>query len=373
MRMKDAVLRLRRELTTASPAFRHALRAGLATSAAFIAARMLGLSHEMWVIVSVVVIMRPSLGGTLRFGRDRVLGTIAGALVAIAVVLLTKASGVWFVLLLVVSFFTTLFLHVVHYLGFVTFLSFTVVLGLGIVFPEGWKLGVERIWDTLLGGGIGLGAAFFIWPNRAAKGIDSRVASSLNDLGALFRILGKSYQAGEVRPEEIVAARRKTYDSLNGCREIFSEAAAEAGLSRAGRNDLSRLSAVLDKLYDLLMSMDTVVRRVSGEGPPESLGNDLHQLLETVDLEFAWMTDYARGRKEETTRPNGAAALAEMFDRIRIVRARGDLEGHSMEHRTNLSAFLYHVYAVVQELENGFELLKSYRAGRTEEDSSFQA
>lgn len=364
MRMKDAALRLRRELTPASPVFRHAVRAGLATAVAFAAARLLGLSHEMWVIVSVVVIMRPSLGGTLRFGRDRVLGTVAGALAAIAVVLLTGASGVWFGVLLVLSFFMTMFLHVVHYLGFVTLLSFTVVLGLGIVFPEGWKLGVERIWDTLLGAGLGLGAAFFIWPNRAVKKIDSRLASTLSDFGALFRLLGGSYLAGEIRPGEIVAARRRTFDSLSGCREIFAEAAAEPGLSLSRREDLSRLAGIMDRLYDLLMSMDTVVRRVSGQGPPEVLARDLRILLDSVDREFVWIASLAGGGESDPPAPDGAGALAEMFDRIRIVRARGELEEHTMEHRTNLSAFLYHVHAVVEELSNAVERLKSYRADR---------
>ena len=363
MRIMDISARLLQELRPTSAVFRHAVRAALATAVAFAAARGLGLSHEMWVIVSVVVILRPSLGGTLRFGRDRVLGTIAGALAGIMVVLLTGASGPAFVLVLVLSFFATMFLHVVHYLGFVTLLSFTVVLGLGMVFPEGWKLGLERIVDTMLGALIGFGAAFFIWPARAAGTVNPAISTTLKDFGALFHTLADSYLSGNIQPHVIISARRKTYDGLQRCRNVFAEASAEPGLSRSSREDLGRLSVILDRVYDLLMAMDTVVRRVSDQGPPSVLRGDLQVLAGAVDVQFSRLASYAENGEADMLGDDARDAVEEMFDRIRIVRAGGDLEHFCMEHRTNLSAFLYHVYAVTEELSHCRERLESFREG----------
>ena len=55
-------------------------------------------------------------------------------------------------------FLLTFFLKNHNYTLFVVALTATVVIILGLIMPMGWKMGLVRIVDTLIGAAIGLGA-----------------------------------------------------------------------------------------------------------------------------------------------------------------------------------------------------------------------
>ena len=53
-------------------------------------ADLLGLSEGYWALITAIVVTQADLGSTLRAGRDRILGTIIGALVGAGVIGLVK-------------------------------------------------------------------------------------------------------------------------------------------------------------------------------------------------------------------------------------------------------------------------------------------
>jgi len=62
-----------------------------ACAIAYGAARLIGLREDYWALVTAVVVTQPGLQETLSASRDRVLGTLIGALAGLAVI----AAGQW--------------------------------------------------------------------------------------------------------------------------------------------------------------------------------------------------------------------------------------------------------------------------------------
>jgi uncharacterized membrane protein YccC len=58
---------------------------------AYVASKLIGLREEYWALVTAVVVTQPGLLETLSASRDRVLGTLIGALAGLAVI----AAGQW--------------------------------------------------------------------------------------------------------------------------------------------------------------------------------------------------------------------------------------------------------------------------------------
>ncbi|MCG8618173.1 MAG: FUSC family protein, partial [Desulfobacterales bacterium] len=79
----EPLSRLMGELRPGSPLFRHALRAAVAITAAVVLVRQLKLHHALWVPITVLVVMRPSLGGTLNISWRRMAGTLAGVILGV--------------------------------------------------------------------------------------------------------------------------------------------------------------------------------------------------------------------------------------------------------------------------------------------------
>jgi Fusaric acid resistance protein-like len=63
---------------------RHATRMTIAAILAFAAAWAFALPEGYWAVISAVVVMQSSLGGTLGAGLDRLTATVAGAMVGAA-------------------------------------------------------------------------------------------------------------------------------------------------------------------------------------------------------------------------------------------------------------------------------------------------
>jgi len=64
---------------------RQAVRLVIACAIAYGGSRLIGLEEGYWALISAVVVTQPALGSTLFAGRDRVIGTIIGALAGLAV------------------------------------------------------------------------------------------------------------------------------------------------------------------------------------------------------------------------------------------------------------------------------------------------
>ena len=70
---------LRDHLSLQSNIFRHALRVALATSIGFIISLFFPFGHSYWILLTIIVILKPAYSLTKKRNYNRLLGTIAGA------------------------------------------------------------------------------------------------------------------------------------------------------------------------------------------------------------------------------------------------------------------------------------------------------
>src|SRR5919109_1292642 len=67
-------------LATRTPELRLAVRVTTAAVLAFALAKLLGFAHGYWAVITAIIVMQTSVGGSLKAAVDRLLGTMAGAL-----------------------------------------------------------------------------------------------------------------------------------------------------------------------------------------------------------------------------------------------------------------------------------------------------
>jgi len=72
--------RVRETFTRRQPELRQTIRVTVAALAAFVAYKYLGLQQGYWAIFTVLIVMQGSIGSTLGAATERMIGTLAGAL-----------------------------------------------------------------------------------------------------------------------------------------------------------------------------------------------------------------------------------------------------------------------------------------------------
>lgn len=145
-----------------SPHFRYAVRVAVATLLGLLIGWGLGHTmnqnswarlievHSYWIILTIVVIMRPGFALTRQRNNLRLVGTGIGSLLALAVLHLTTDPDIMFGIL-VVSCVLGYSLVPTRFMGAAVFNTLTVVLAFQIMSPSNNFIIGERLIDTFIG------------------------------------------------------------------------------------------------------------------------------------------------------------------------------------------------------------------------------
>lgn len=148
-------------LTWSSPVFQHALRLAAGAAIAVAIGRTVHAAHSFWLVLTVLVIIKPEFALTRRRALERVLGSVAGGIAAIWIVL--YFHDIVALDLLIGIFALLAFSNLPRNYGlYVFFLTPFIVLLTSMAIPSDGEIAFSRMYQTLLGGGLGLAVAFLL-------------------------------------------------------------------------------------------------------------------------------------------------------------------------------------------------------------------
>lgn len=179
----------------------HAARLAVAVVVAYAIAAALGLSFSYWATMATVVVVQPVAGATWPRSLERMLGSIAGGLIAALLVLVAPTP----LILLAVVFpiaATAIALRRVNYALFVVAVTCLFVLVAELLLPA-TGIPVARAINSVIGSVVGA-AAGLLWPERGDSGPAAQLA---NAVAANFALAAEAVEAG-VAATAFNAARR---------------------------------------------------------------------------------------------------------------------------------------------------------------------
>ncbi|MBP6563137.1 MAG: FUSC family protein, partial [Neisseriaceae bacterium] len=144
-------------LTLKSPTFRYAVRVSIAAFCAMSLAYFIlpeaFASHAYWILMTCLLIMKPGYALTKQRNRWRLVGTLAGCFVTVALIKLNFTLGVYFGIMFVCMVFANSLL-LLHYTASTMFISVFVLLAFHFLREGPMLLIGERALDTLIGSAI---------------------------------------------------------------------------------------------------------------------------------------------------------------------------------------------------------------------------
>jgi len=241
------------------PPLRHAIRAALAIAAGYaIAVSMPWGSHDYWILLTIVVVLRGSLSQTLERRNARVAGTLLGCVLAVGL-LSAHPSALMLLVIVTVSQAIAHSFAVRRYL--VTAVAATV---LGLVQAHMLNTGTapifalfERIADTLIGAALAWGFCYVLpsWERTQIPALVARVLTAQARHARLALGLGQ-LQAIDSSPElEWRLARREAFDSLSALVQATQRSLSEP---RAVQPPLEPLEHLQAHSYQLLAQLSAV-------------------------------------------------------------------------------------------------------------------
>lgn len=179
-----------------SATFRHSLRVSIACTAGYLIAKTLHMGHSYWVLLTILVILKPSYSLSKQRNWARLGGTILGALLGAAFLFVITAKTGLFAILLVLMLLTYSFIRTNYFLG-VIFMTTYLILFFFMLDPRNILEVLEnRVVDTLVGSVIAFIATYILAPSWEKDAIKNYMQTALKKSSAYFSIVAASLTNG---------------------------------------------------------------------------------------------------------------------------------------------------------------------------------
>ena len=291
-RLRARAERVIEQLIGGRIAWEFTIRLMLCTGIAAVASEVLPLARSYWLVLTVVIILKPDYGSVFARAVQRGVGTVVGAVLA-AVILALVPYGPWLLLPFGVLAALLPYAKARNFGLVATFLTPLVVLLIDLLDVGGWHLAEARLVDTALASVIVLVFGYAPWPSAWQAHLPGQFAETLRtvcaytDEALVTMPAARIAATGTARSPERAPGeapglrsrlRRGAYQSLSNLRAEFQRTMSEpASVSR-------RATAWWPAVVALEEVMDTVTATVVaiGRGAPVPSAASVHALTGTL-------------------------------------------------------------------------------------------
>ena len=171
----SALLTLQANAGTSTEAGRHALRLAVVASIGEIVAQASGLPHGYWIVLTILIVLRPDYASTIYRGVQRAGGTVIGAGLGLATALLLHVGPGVLVAAVGVTMTVAYAVFAVNYLLFAVFITDFVVTLMALL----GQTAEQTVGARLAGTGIGAALAligYLVWPSWESESAQQKLA-----------------------------------------------------------------------------------------------------------------------------------------------------------------------------------------------------
>jgi uncharacterized membrane protein YccC len=284
-----------------------AVRLALCMSVAAVLSEVAPLQRSYWVMVTVVVVLKPDFGSVFARALQRGIGTAIGAVLGAALLVLVPYGPPMLVVLAVLSFLVP-YTITRNWGMFATLLTPLVLIIIDLPTRAGWQLAEARALDTLLGCALVLLLGYAPWPASWHADVGRQFGDATAEIARYLRALGTDPSARRIGEH-----RRKAYRLLSDVRTVFQRALSEPASLR--RRTMAWYPAVvaLERALDTIAAASVRMQ----ETDEEPSGEALLQLADVLDGFTAALR--AGAEPPGTPLPEEGSAAGEISDAVNDV------------------------------------------------------
>ncbi|WP_142688554.1 FUSC family protein [Chitinophaga polysaccharea] len=216
----------RDNLTFKSHIFRHSIRVSLATLAGYGLGLALHLDRIYWILLTVVVILKPGFGLTKSRSIQRLIGTVTGALFAAGLLYITHNDTVIFVVMLICILGAYSFMTIQYTLS-VFFVTPFIIFLLHFLHPSDLYNLTQRVLDTFIGGGIAFFANMLLWPTWEHNFLPDHMKKMMEANRKYFELVMRAYSSEQVSVTDFKLARKDAYVAAANLMSAFQRMLSE--------------------------------------------------------------------------------------------------------------------------------------------------
>ena len=264
----------------------HASKTALAAALCWWIAMLFGLHDGYWGAISAIIVLQSNFGATISASRDRILGTLIGALLGFSF----TEFGVlpWNYILAVLAAVIICGLLGLRSSSRLAGVTITIVM---LVQRGGshWTVALDRVLEVFLGIVVAVLISTLVFPDRARLRLRDGLAQEFLVLGAFFEAILEGFRGA---PAENLPALREQALSLLGRNNLLLEASRNEPSGGPGwREGLGMLAQFGRSLFDALVALEFSVKDSHEDGYAQQLEPALGRLAVDIRTGFHYVAE----------------------------------------------------------------------------------
>tara|TARA_A100000171_G_C2140629_1_gene155995 strand:+ start:22955 stop:25102 length:2148 start_codon:yes stop_codon:yes gene_type:complete len=245
--------------TFKSAIFKHSLRLSVTMMAGYLVGDLFEFQNPYWILLTIIVIMRPSYGLTKSRSKDRIIGTLIGAVIATGLVLFIEDP---FLLggLGMVSLIVAFSVIQKNYKVSAIFVTLSVVFIYAILRPDILVVIQYRIFDTLIGAALSFMAILWLWPAWGFIEIRENIKTSISANRTFFEHISKVYVEKTSVSTAYKVARKTAFLETSNLSAAFQRMAQEPKSKQKNIDAIYELVVLNHAMLSSLASLSTYLQ-----------------------------------------------------------------------------------------------------------------
>ena len=354
-------------LSLRSNLFRHSLRITLAAFTAYLIAQLLPIGHSYWILLTVVVILKPGYSLTKKRNSERLSGTLIGAAISGITLYFIKDNTAILVLLAFGMIGAYSFIRT-NYRISVTLITFYVLLMFHLLDARDFKeIFIDRITDTAIGSVLAFSFSFLLSPIWEHQRINQFISRIIEDNKKYYQLIAGMFTGKQASVSEIRVARKNSLVSLANLSDAFNQMLSEP---KSKQKNIQHIHQLVVSNHVLTSHIATLSNYATGLHP-DFIMDDYQPLIiltkSYLERSIQWLEDKESVMGNLLTDPSQVRLLDKRINTLMHIRQEELNQGKiESETRRILSQFksitdqFYFIYKVSMDIEKiGAKLIAS--------------
>ncbi len=215
-------------LTFHSNIFRHSLRIALAALAAYFIAQYFLLGHSYWLLLTVIVILKPAYNLTKKRNKERLTGTIIGAMIGAIALYFIHNDTILLLILSASMLVAYSFMRTNYRLSVVAITLYVILLYHLLNFNNYRLLITDRLIDTAIGSALAFIFSYVLPPVWESVQLDTIIVRALADTRNYFKALNEIFTGRAIyNKADMRLSRKKSWVAIANVSDSFNRMLSE--------------------------------------------------------------------------------------------------------------------------------------------------
>lgn len=261
----------------------HAAKTALAAALCWWLGSRFGLHDGYWGAISAIIVLQSNFGATITASRDRVLGTVIGALFGFSFSLIPAVP--WNYILAV--FAAVVVCGLLGFRSSSRLAGVTITIVMLVQASSHKSIALIRVGQVLLGIVVALAVTTLVFPDRARFRLRDGLAQEFLKLEALFEAILEGFRG--TPSENLAALREDVLASIRSNNQLLEAFRNEPSGGPGWREGLGMLAQFGRSLFDTLVALELAVKDSHNDGYAQQLEPALGKLVRDICTGFHYV------------------------------------------------------------------------------------